>query len=97
MPGAFFSGENSSTQGRVYSIKFNQQSWDPAQGTYFESDHERDSLSSMSLPNDDPLESMVRSGRLGNMDSEGSRRGEKATVDIVGIRGLGDGHAFQQG
>ena len=96
MPGAFFSGENSSAQGRV-SIKFNQQLWDPAQGTYFEFDHECDSLSSMSLTNDDPLESMVRSGWLGNMESEGSRRGEKAMVDIVGIRRLGDGHAFQQG
>ena len=81
----------------VYNTKVNEQPWDATQGTYFESDHEHDSLSSMSLPNDDPLESMVRSGRLGNMDSEGSRRGEKATVDIVGIRRLGEGHAFQQG
>ena len=57
---------NSSAQGRVlaYSIKFNQQSWDAAQGTYFESDGGHDSLSSMSLPNDDALEPIVQSGWL---------------------------------
>ena len=72
MPGAFFNGENPSAQGRVYSMKFNQQSWDAAQGTYFEFDHEHDSLSSMSLPNHDPLESIVRSGWLGNMEGRES-------------------------
>jgi hypothetical protein len=96
VPGAFLNGENSdsSVQGRVYDIKFNQQSWHAAQATYFESDHEHDSLSSMSLPNDDPLDSMVRSGWLGNMEG---RDRERAMVDTVGTRRLGDGHAFQQG
>ena len=69
----------------VYSISVNQQSWDATQGTYFESDHEHDSLSSMSLPDDDPLESTVRSGWLGNMEGR------------VGNGRYGDGHAFQEG